>query len=168
MPRSNVVITGLGVVSSIGIGGESFFAGLLEQKSGITSLANRTDEGARPDEGSQPAGLWIGGPIIDFNPKLYVRPRKALKVMCREIQTAFAASQLAIEDAGLDDLLPADPQGDLKPMQIGTVFGGEMFYGPPSEMEDAVRGCTRDDGMFDASMFEIEVAQTIAEFGQDV
>ena len=63
------------------------------------------------ERASEPAGLWIGGPIIDFDPKQYVRPRKALKVMCREIQTAFAATQLAIENAGLSDCVPADPDG---------------------------------------------------------
>ena len=50
MPRNNVVITGLGVVSSIGIGRDAFLKGLLEQKSGVTSLTNRTDDGAKPRE----------------------------------------------------------------------------------------------------------------------
>ncbi len=153
MPRSNVVITGLGVVSSIGIGGDSYFQSLLEKRSGIRSLAERTDEGAKPPAGEQGSGFWIGGPIIDFDPKQYVRPRKALKVMCREIQTAFAASQLAIENAGLIDLLPADPNGEIKPRDIGTVFGSEMFYGPPDEMVDAIEGCRNEDGSIDASQF---------------
>ncbi len=153
MPRSNVVITGSGVVSSIGIGSDAYFEGLLEKRSGITSLANRTDGGAKPGPDSEPSGIWIGGPLIDFDPKQYVRPRKALKVMCREIQIAFAASQLAIEAAGLADMLPAEPSGDLEPQDIGTVFGGEMFYGPASEMEDAIRGCMREDGTVDAALF---------------
>ena len=48
MPRSNVVITGLGVVSSIGIGSEVFFQALLDKRSGIKSLSEPTDEGAKP------------------------------------------------------------------------------------------------------------------------
>ncbi len=153
MPLTNVVITGLGVVSSIGIGSEAFFQALLDKRSGIKSLSERTDDGAKPGSCTEPAGLWIGGPIIDFDPKQYVRPRKALKVMCREIQTAYAATQLAIENAGLTDLVPADPDGDLKPQDIGTVFGTEMFYGPPTEMEEAIRGCIREDGTVDGSLF---------------
>jgi 3-oxoacyl-[acyl-carrier-protein] synthase II len=153
MPRTNVVITGLGVVSSIGIGSEVFFQALVEKRSGIKSLSQRTDDGAKPGVCREPAGLWIGGPIIDFDPKQYVRPRKALKVMCREIQTAFAASQIAIENAGLCDRVPADPAGELKPQDIGTVFGGEMYYGPPTEMEDAIRGCIREDGTINGSLF---------------
>lgn len=153
MPRNNVVITGLGVVTSIGIGCDAFFQSLLEKRSGIKSLALRTDDGAKPGMVTEPAGLWIGGPIIDFEPKQYVRPRKALKVMCREIQTAFAASQLAIEHAGMSECLPADPGGDIKPADIGTVFGSEMFYGPTSELEDAILGCIHDDGTIDGAGF---------------
>jgi len=161
MPRSNVVITGLGVVSSIGIGGESFFQSLLEKRSGIRSLAQRTDDGAKPGEGDEIQGLWIGGPILDFEPKQYVRPRKALKVMCREIQTAFAASQLAIENSGLTDLLPADPNGPIKPEEVGTVFGSEMFYGTPAEMVDAIESCRREDGTIDASRFGAAAVKNI-------
>ena len=161
MPQSNVVITGIGVVSSIGIGGDAYFQSLLEKKSGITSLAQRVDDGPKPDERSEPAGLWIGGPILDFNPKEFVRPRKALKVMCREIQTAFAASHLAVEQAGLGPFLPADPAGDLKPSDIGTVFGTEMYYGPPSEMVDAMRSCTNDDGTVDESRFGTAVMKNV-------
>lgn len=153
MPQSNVVITGLGVVSSIGIGAAAFFDGLREKRSGITSLANRTDGCAVPSASQSLTGHWIGGPIIDFEPKRYVRPRKALKVMCREIQTAFAASHLAIEQAGLIDMLPLSDSGALRSEDVGTVFGSEMFYGSPLEMEDAIRSSMTEDGEFDASLF---------------
>jgi len=153
MPRSNVVITGLGVVSSIGIGGEAFFEGLLQKRSGITSLANRTDGCAVPSSSDSLTGHWIGGPIVDFEPKQYVRPRKSLKVMCREIQTAFAASHLAIEQSGLNALLPLSDTGSLKPADVGTVFGSEMFYGSPLDMEDAIKASVTEEGEFDPAMF---------------
>jgi len=153
MPQSNVVITGLGVVSSIGIGGEAFFDGLLQKRSGITSLSNRTDGCAVPAASDSVTGHWIGGPIVDFEPKQYVRPRKSLKVMCREIQTAFAASHLAIQQAGLSTLLPLSETGMLKPADVGTVFGSEMFYGSPLDMEDAIKASVTEDGDFDPAMF---------------
>jgi len=153
MPRSNVVITGLGVVSSIGIGGEAFFDGLLQKRSGIKSLANRTDGCAVPSSSDPLTGHWIGGPIVDFEPKQYVRPRKSLKVMCREIQTAFAASHLAIEQSGLNELLPLSDTGDLQSADVGTVFGSEMFYGSPLDMEDAIKASVTEDGNFDPAMF---------------
>lgn len=153
MPRSNVVITGTGVVSSIGIGGDAYFRALLEQKSGVRMLSERTDDGAKPPADEPPQGIWLGAPILDFDAKQYVRPRKAMKVMCREIQTAFAAAMLAIEHAGLDGVLPADPLGDPRPSQVGTVFGSEMFYGPPQEMIDVVRDCQRQDGSVNVAQF---------------
>ncbi len=104
MPRSNVVITGLGVVSSIGIGADAYFQALLAKRSGVRSLSERTDNEARPTSPDTKDGFWVGGPILDFDPKRYVRPRKSLKVMCREIQTAYASSQLAVTDAGLEHL----------------------------------------------------------------
>ncbi|TWT52747.1 3-oxoacyl-[acyl-carrier-protein] synthase 2 [Rubripirellula amarantea] len=158
MSARNVFITGLGIVSSIGIGKEAFFEGLLEKRSGVTSLADRTDEGAVPrkqdlDPKNPAAGLWIGAPILDFDAKLYVTPRKALKVMCREIQTSFAASQLSIKDAGVADHFPLSDDSDLDRSDVGTVFGSEMFYGPPSEMQDAFLACNDEQGEFDASLF---------------
>ena len=43
--------------------------------------------------------------MTDFDPKLYVRPRKSLKVMAREIQFGFAAADMALQDANLDPLV---------------------------------------------------------------
>ena len=153
MPQSKVVITGTSVVSSIGIGDDDFFESLLNGESGVRSLSERTDDGPMPESDFSPRGLSIGAPIRDFDPKQYVRPRKALKVMCREIQTAFAASQLAVEKAGLREDLPAEIGGRLQPKDIGTVFGSEMFYGPSLEMEDAIRACMDSQGVVKAGMF---------------
>lgn len=153
MPRSNVVITGLGVVSSIGIGGEAFFDGLLQKRSGITSLANRTDGGAVPSASDILTGYWIGGPVTDFDAKQYVRPRKSLKVMCREIQTGFAAALLAVDDSGLAESFPLSDSGELQSQDVGIVFGSEMFYGSPLAMEDAIKASVTEDGKFDPSMF---------------
>lgn len=153
MPQCNVIITGTGVVSSIGIGCDTYHQSLLEGRSGITSLSECFDDFPNPGDVADHPGLWIGGPIQDFDPKQFVRPRKALKVMCREIQTAFVASQLAVEDADLGNAIPANPSAVLDPSRIGTVFGSEMFYGPPEEMEGAIRDCLDDEGRFDARGF---------------
>ncbi|QDT13091.1 beta-ketoacyl-[acyl-carrier-protein] synthase family protein [Planctomycetes bacterium K23_9] len=158
MPSSRAVITGLGIVSAIGIGCDEYFDALLNGQSGVRSLAERTDEGAKPsdepaDLASAHAGLWIGAPIIDFDPKQYVRPRKALKVMCREIQTAFAASQLAIEKAGLESSLPASADSPITPSRVGTVFGGEMYFGPPEDMVEPIQECIESDGQIKVGKF---------------
>ena len=113
-----VVLTGVGVVSPIGIGCESYWASLTQQRSGVEQL---------PDRANVAEPLQIGARIKDFDAKLYVKPRKALKVMSREIQTGFSAAGLAIEQAGLQ----AD---QLVPERLGVVFGSEMLYCEPDEM----------------------------------
>ncbi|PHR95058.1 MAG: beta-ketoacyl-[acyl-carrier-protein] synthase II, partial [Blastopirellula sp.] len=84
--NNDVVITGLGVVSPIGIGVEAFWDALLQGKSGIAHLVEHNVSGFSAN---------FGGEIKDFEPKKYVKPRKSLKVMCREIQTGFSAAAMA-------------------------------------------------------------------------
>lgn len=153
MSSETIYITGAGIVSPIGIGNAAFWQSLLHCQSGIRSLGDRTDEGAKPNPDSYPAGLWIGAPLVDFDAKQYVRPRKSLKVMCREIQTAYAATQMALEQAQLTGLLPAADGGPIPADRVGTVFGSEMFYGPPDEMLDAIRGSLTPDGDGDLVRF---------------
>ena len=153
MPTSQVVITGIGVVSAVGLRRQQFWESILHGRSGIIPLSERTDGDVDLPAATRPPGTTIGGAVTDFDPKQWVRPRKALKVMCREIQTAFAASQMAIEDAGLVEQLPATPDGFPRPERIGTVFGSEMFYGRPDEMLDALRDCIGPDHRVDPSRF---------------
>lgn len=139
MPREKIVITGVGVVSSIGIGAKDFFSGLLDRRSGVRSLLERTDGDATPSESDLIDGVWVGAPVVDFEPKQFVRPRKALKVMSREIQLAFSSAQLAIESAGLAEFMPASPGGPIAPERLGAVYGSEMLFFPPGEMAESIR-----------------------------
>lgn len=129
MDRSRqVVITGVGVVSPIGIGRDAFWTALSQSQSGVTRLPMYAESEMPVD---------FGAPLKDFDPKLYVKPRKALKVMCREIQTAFSAAALAVEDAKL-------AEADTDPDRKGAVFGSQMLYGDIFEFEDLFRDCTVD------------------------
>ncbi|WP_436716211.1 beta-ketoacyl synthase N-terminal-like domain-containing protein [Roseiconus lacunae] len=153
MPRPTAVITGVGIVSPIGIGHEAFFDALMNRTSGIRSLKDRTDDEAKPSDGDPSDGVWIGAPIVDFQAKQFVRPRKALKVMCREIQTAFASAQLAVAHAGLDDDLPASDEGTVAPQRLGTVYGGEIYFNPPTELLESIRRCVDENGDVRAGRF---------------
>src|SRR5262245_24832882 len=73
--------------------------------------------------------------IKDFDAKQYVQPRKTIKVMCREIQTAYAAAAMAMEQAQLS-------KGGIEPERLGVVLGSEMLYGDIEEMRDAFRHCS--------------------------
>ncbi len=135
-PSREVVITGVGVVSPIGIGREAFWQSLCEGRSGVGPLAVF-------DGTSMPVSF--GAELKEFDARQYVRPRKALKVMCREIQTAFSAAMLAIEDAQFDPT-------NTPPDRIGAVFGSQMLYGDPRELVDLFQHCLKD-GQFHFGMF---------------
>jgi 3-oxoacyl-[acyl-carrier-protein] synthase II len=131
-PPREVVITGVGVASPIGIGRQAFWHSLREGRSGIRPFA----DGQAVQE-----SLRFGGVVPDFDPKQYVTPRKSLKVMSRDIQLGFTAAQLACDDAGL-------VEGAVDPDRFGVVFGADMIYCDPTELTDAFRSCLRD-GAFD-------------------
>ena len=130
-PR-DIVITGAGVVTPIGIGVDAFWEALAARESGI-----------RPVDLFDASSLRVrfGGQIPDFDPKLYVRPRKSLKVMSREIQLGFAAADLAITDAGI-------AEGSLAPERFGVVFGSDMIYADLADLAQTYRRSARD-GQFD-------------------
>jgi 3-oxoacyl-[acyl-carrier-protein] synthase II len=132
-PRS-VVVTGVGVVSPIGIGREAFWSSLNNRTSGVRTIT-AFDTSGLP--------IHIGGEILDFDPKQYVRPRKSLKVMSREIQFAFTAADLAMADAGLGP-------GKCDPDRLGVEFGADMMYCEIDEVTDAYRACILN-GHFDFS-----------------
>jgi 3-oxoacyl-[acyl-carrier-protein] synthase II len=123
MAQRDIVITGVGVVCPIGIGRDPFWAALEAGTSGISGLLQfaGTDLPFR-----------FGGTIKDFDAKEYVQPRKTLKVMCKEIQTAFSASVLAMQDAGL-------AKGAVDPDRLGVVLGSEMLYGEIDEIAESYR-----------------------------
>ncbi len=129
--RSRVVITGMGIVSPVGIGDEAVWTSLCERRSGIRNLALFHAPDLPPT---------VGADVADFDPKRYIRPRKSLKVMSRDIQLAFAAADLACEQAG-HHASPFDPE------RFGVVLGGETIPCELDELAGAFRSCL-DEGRF--------------------
>lgn len=124
----DVVITGVGVVSPIGIGKDAYWKAMLDGRSGIGPLAVAADTDLP---------VKIGGEIKDFDGKQFVKPRKSLKVMCREIQVGYASCVQALQDAGLS-------AGQVDPDRFGVVLGSEMFYCDLDELAGAYRKCVVD------------------------
>lgn len=87
--KKRVVITGLGIISPIGIGKEQFLHSLFHGKSGISHITRFDTSGY---------GTTIAGEAKDFEPENYIDKKEAKK-MDRFTQFAVAASKLAIEDA---------------------------------------------------------------------
>ena len=89
-----VVVTGVGIVSPLGIGSAAHWAGIIAGQVGIKRIAG-FDPGGFP---CQIAGEVPAFKIGDFVPKSY---RKATKVMARDIELAVVAADDAFKDAGL-------------------------------------------------------------------
>ncbi len=161
-----IVVTGVGVISALGLTMADWSAAFLAGQSGVIDLSSLADRDGVAIHPAQTRGdVAIGAPIVGFDAKQYVRPRKALKVMCREIQTAYAAAEGAVEASGLRDCLPSSRIGSvvsddeavgdglLARNRVGTVFGSEMFYGPPEELVDAFARCIDESGVVHNEQF---------------
>ncbi len=116
-----VVITGIGVVSPVGIGKDPFWRNLVAGRSGIDFLKSLPND-------ELPSKL--AAEIRDFDPLEYVYQKKFLKVMSRDIQLGVSAASLAMSDSGLQ-------AGDVDPDRLGVEFGtGHMAF-TPQELADA-------------------------------
>ncbi|RMF84532.1 MAG: beta-ketoacyl-[acyl-carrier-protein] synthase II, partial [Nitrospinota bacterium] len=87
-----VVITGIGVVSPIGIGVENLWRGILAGRSAVRPV-RCFDASAFP--------CRIAAEVPDFDPTRFFAPRR-LKRLDRCTQFAVAAARMAVADAGLD------------------------------------------------------------------
>lgn len=127
-----IVITGVGVVSPIGVGREAFEASLRAGRGGVRTI-DTFDSSGLP--------VHIAGEVTNFDPKQYVKPRKSLKVMSREIQFAYASASLACQDAELD-------LDNINPERLGVVYGSDLICCDLEEVVSAYRSCLVD-GRFD-------------------
>src|SRR5579859_932862 len=120
-----VVITGIGIISPIGLEAASFWRALEEGRSGV-----------RPIRTFDASGLpvRIAGEIPDFNAKSYIEKenRKSLRVMARTIQLAVAGAQRALDDGKVD-------KSKLDPTRFGVEFGAGLIASELPELADAAR-----------------------------
>lgn len=112
MERRRVVITGMGVVSPVGIGVDAFWNGLLEGKSGVSRI-----EAFDPTD----YPVQIAGQVKDFDPVKYVGDKKTSRHMDRNAQFAVAAAKMAVEDSKLD---MTKEDSNRVGVIIGTGIGG--------------------------------------------
>jgi 3-oxoacyl-[acyl-carrier-protein] synthase II len=91
MEKRRVVVTGLGLVTPLGIGVQETWDALIEGKSGVGRITQF-------DCSSYP--VQIAAEVKNFDPSQYIEP-KELKKMDRFIHFAIAASDMAMKDSGL-------------------------------------------------------------------
>jgi 3-oxoacyl-[acyl-carrier-protein] synthase II len=109
--KRRVVITGIGLVSPLGVGTQKNWEALVAGKSGI-GLISRFD--------ASRFSTKIAGEVRDFRSLDFI-DRKEAKKMDLFIQYALAAAQLAVEDAAIS---PAALEGDRTGVYVGSGIGG--------------------------------------------
>jgi 3-oxoacyl-[acyl-carrier-protein] synthase II len=137
-----IVITGLGLVSPLGNSPERLWEALTGGTSGVRPLQSLPAD-ALPTKVAAEA-LEFTGEVGNFGPLEKDQQRaikKALKLMCREIQMGVAAAQLALHHAKLN---PANVNRD----RAGVVYGCDFTVTTPVEFVDGVHRCRDEKGAF--------------------
>jgi 3-oxoacyl-[acyl-carrier-protein] synthase II len=106
MSRRRVVVTGLGLVSPVGIGVEESWSALVAGRSGIGPIT-LFDASTYPTR--------IAGEVKGFDPAKFM-DRKEVRRNDRFIHFALAAGDMAIKDSGLD-MSKEDPE------KVGCIVG---------------------------------------------
>lgn len=125
MPRE-VVVTGLGCVTAIGLDVEGFWEGLLTGRSGASPVVS-FDTSALKNH--------IGCEVRGYVPEAEVSP--AGEPVARASQMAITAAHQALGDAGVR------PGAEMPPHRIGVVVGSTM--GDLSFLDDLVHPCLRGE-----------------------
>jgi len=109
--KRRVVVTGLGMISPLGIGNDANWQGLLEGRSGIGRIT-KFDPSAY--------ACQIAGEVRGFEPEKWIE-KKEIKKSDTFIHYAIAAAQMAVDDSGMD---MAKEDGDRVGVIIGSGIGG--------------------------------------------
>ena len=109
--KRRVVVTGLGLITPLGMGVEKTWNALCAGKSGIRRITKFDPSGHT---------CQIAGEVTDFDPADYIE-KKEIKKMDTFIHYAVAASQMAVDDAGFK-VTPEN--ADRVGAYIGSGIGG--------------------------------------------
>ena len=106
-----VVITGLGIVSSIGSSAEEVTASLREAKSGVVAAPDYAELGFRCQVHAAP--VKDGAPLVDWEALV---DRRAARFLAPGLAYAHIAMEQAIADSGLEE-------GDIRNDRTGLIIG---------------------------------------------
>lgn len=135
-----VVITGIGVISPIGIGAKAFWDNLLAGQVGVRRIASFDPSGLPSQIGGEVPAYKIG----DYVPKNY---RKATKVMARDIELAVIAADDAFKDAGLQSKAYTDAP-TINSARFGCNIGAGLISVDLNELTGAMH-VARDGNKLD-------------------
>jgi 3-oxoacyl-[acyl-carrier-protein] synthase II len=117
MTRRRVWITGIGVISPIGMGRDAFWAGVHAARSPVRRI-DRFDP--------SPFRSQVAAQIDDFEPLDHMDPKTA-RQLDRFSQFALAAGRLALGDAGLEAEQANGLDRDRIGVYLGSALGGIAY-----------------------------------------
>lgn len=134
-PTRDVVITGIGIVSPLGIGLDRFRENLLAGRSGVHQC-KLFPVTASPGS--------VGGEVSDFTEDmakkgLLKEQRRNLKAMCREIQMGVASALLALQQGGVN-------LSTINHERLGVEFGANLMLSAPDILEQSCLNCCDPPG----------------------
>jgi 3-oxoacyl-[acyl-carrier-protein] synthase II len=141
-----VVITGLGLVTPLGIGAGPFWASLAEGRGAVRKIQAFPVAGLPNDVGAEVADLDKKAMIDLALPRIKKPLRKSLNFMARDIQLSVAGAQLAFVDAGLEGL-------GVDPTRIGVDLGAGLISTELDELAPAIDAGFKSNGAFDYSAY---------------
>src|SRR4030067_3831576 len=119
MNKRRVLVTGLGVISSVGIGKDEFWKSIISSKSGISRVSSFDTKEFR---------CHYAGEIKNFIPEDFI-PKRKIQFLGRTSQLAIAASSLALKDSRLS-------LKNISRERIGVFVGTTMGERPLEESID--------------------------------
>lgn len=108
--RPAAYITGIGIVSPIGVGRKKFWTSLLANESGVGPITLFDPEGF---------GVTMAAECSDFDPKDFM-DRKVVARADRFSQMGLASAKMALEDAGAWEELEEHPE------RVGLIIGSGL------------------------------------------
>jgi len=108
--KRNVVVTGIGVLSPIGIGKEHYWEGLFHGRTGFKPISLFDTSGF---------DISIAGEITEFDPVIFLG-KKGLRELDRSTRLVSSAAKLAIEDGRFEI---SEDNTQSVGVSVGTTFG---------------------------------------------
>ena len=142
-----VVVSGIGVISPIGIGSKDYFTNLLAGQVGLRRITSIDAGGFTCQIAGEAPPFKIG----DYVPKSY---RKATKVMARDIELAVIAADEAFKDAGLKSKAYTETP-EIDGLRFGCNIGAGLISAELNELTQAMH-VARDGDTLDLTKWGTE------------
>ena len=129
---ATIVISGVGVITCLGVGVDSLWEAMLEGRSGLKRIERFDPSGFA----SQVAGELAEDEfkVRKIVPKSH---RKATKVMCRDTELAVGAAADAVENARIITAGTSDEPPTIDPSRVGCHIGAGLISAEVNELGSA-------------------------------